>query len=259
MAIEDEEYWMRPVVKQPFQEFNKDFAVEFAFDQHESHGSLWRDGRYHVAMEAGSRGGNDRGFASNRPGPPRMEVGAYPSLVSEEDIRLLFLRHSPNLRIFHLDPLLDPFRILLKCTPQWPLRTEPKLIQEPTHRCLAQTNVELSPNQFPDHDARPQRKRKLHLPGISLRYRIIDPLHHLAGQLWRTTTALASIQRIPSPLAVAGQPPKQSRFLYAQYLRYQRYRLSILNRGYPPLPQFRQLLVCQPPRIVVSHTSTVAD
>jgi hypothetical protein len=35
--------------------------------------------------------------------------------------------------------------------------------------------------------------------------------------------------------------------------------LSILYRGYPALSQFRQLPVGQPPRIVVSHTSTIAE
>lgn len=255
MTVNDEEYGMRPVVNQPFQEIDEYFTVEFALDQHESQGTPRRNRGDHVATEPGTGGGNYGGLTSNCPRLSRMKIGTYPSLVSKKDVCLLLLRNSPNLRIFHLDPMLYLFGILLKGTPQRFLRAKAKLIQEPAYRCLAQTNVELPPNQFRDHDACPQSKGKLHLPRILLRYRVIDPLHHFAGQLWWTAATLPGIQGSPSSLTIAGQPAKQCRFLYPQHLGYQRRWLAFLNSGYSTLPQLCQFLVCQPTGIVVSHTS----
>ncbi len=102
MTINNQEYRTRPIVYKPFQETNKDIASNLTFNQHESHGTPWGDGRDHVAAETGSGRGNDRCFATNRPRLARMKVGSYPclvtkELVTKENVRLLLSRQSANL------------------------------------------------------------------------------------------------------------------------------------------------------------------
>jgi len=243
---------------EPFQEINKDIASNLTLDQHESHGTPWRDGRDHVAAETGSGRGNDRCSAMNCPRLARVEIGSHPCLVTKENICLLPLRQSTNLRIFLFDPYRNTFSIFLKSTPEWLLRAEAKLIHQSTYRCFAEMNVELTSDQFSYHETRPQRKGKLQLSWVFHRHSIINPFHHLGCQLGWATTTLASIQGVPSPSAIKSKPAEQGRPLHSKHLRHQCCRLSVLDCGYSSFPQFREFTMCKPSSIIISHTPTIS-
>jgi len=244
-------------VNQPFQEIYKDTGGNPTLDKHKSHGTLWRDGRDHIASETGSGRVNHGGFATNRPRFTRMEVGTHPRLITKENIRLLLSRQSTNLWVFLINPFLNALGILLKSSPKRLLRAKTKLIQQPAYRCFAEANAELTPNQFSYHEARPQRKRKLHLSGVFHRHSVINPFQHLGCQFRWTPTTLASVQGIPSSTAISGQPAEQGRPLHTKHLRHQLWRLPILNRGYSPLSQFRKFIMRKPSCIVFPHASII--
>lgn len=258
VSINNQKYSTRPVMNQPFQEFNENLTGNFTFDEHESHCTPRGNRRNHTAAETGTSSRNYRCLATNRPRPARMKIGAYPCLIAKKYIGLLLSCQNTNLGVFLFNPLFNEISVLLKSSPERPLGTEAKLVQQATGRSFAKTNVELTPDQLPDHDASPQCKRKFYLSRI-FHHCIVNPFQHLASKFRWAASTFSSVKCIPSSSSIAGKPAEQCRSLYSQYPCHQECRLPILNRGYPPFPQFSKFTMFEFPCICISHASIIAN
>ena len=133
--------------------------------------------------------------------------------------------------------------------------TKAELVEQPAYRCLAQPNMELTPNEFSYHRTRPQSERKLHLQGVFRRHSIVYPFDHLPCQLRRTATPLVCIQGLPAATSIPGKPAEQSRPVYPEHLGHHIGPLPILNCMHSTLPQFSKFIVRKPSGISLFHVS----
>jgi len=109
-------------------------------------------------------------------------------------------------RVFLLPPPLHSPRVLLDRPKQGPLAAQSQLFQQPPHTGHAQLQIELLPQQNPDHLPSPERKLEAELQRTLAGDRAIEPPHLDGMDLHRPTLQGPGFQRTPTAAAVSGEP-----------------------------------------------------
>ena len=206
VAVHNEKHHPACALNQPLDEVDKDPRAHLALDSHEPKLPLGTDGREHSEAEPGARGADYRRGPLRCPGGAAMMVRADTRFVAKEDLGLLLPRQAPDAGIVFCQPLLDRCRLLLRRSPDGPLWRQAQLIQEATHRRLAELDAESPVNHDANHVHRPQGKGKFQLQRILHRHGPVDPPERRGIQFRRPSPALLGRQCPPAALPIARQP-----------------------------------------------------
>lgn len=99
-------------------------------------------------------------------------------------------------------PVNNKRLILLKRSPDRALRTETKLVQQSSHRDIAQANIKLASDQYPHYTPGPKRRGEFKLSRISAGNQTINLLQRCAGKFRQTVAGFATPQRFDSTFPV---------------------------------------------------------
>jgi len=258
VTIDNQEHRPVRLVQQSFQKLDKYRGCKRSLDGHEARLPLSGYRRDQVETKPSPRRLNNRRLAPHRPGGAGVMIGPDTGLIPEIDDGPTLLRFRLDRRILLRKPLLNPDRILLKGPPKRLLRTQPKLIQQAANRGFAQPDAEFPLDQLPHHAARPQSKRKLKLPGIVRRYRVIQTLQLGSVELRPSPPPPMGPKGIPTARPVFGQPSENGADTNTQNLGHHRRRLAFLNRRHTTPTQVRQLIPFQFSGICTFHEGRTA-
>lgn len=258
VAVDDEEYLAFGAVNQTLDEFNELVGPDRTLDHHEPQHALRTDCGDHVEPEARACRLDRRSLTFRSPGGPGVVIGADPGLVPEPDFALAAGGRALDGRKLFLKPSVDGFRILLVGPPKRTLGREAELFEHASHGCLAQFDVILLLNERGDHLPCPQREGELELERVPHRDCGIDPLEHLAVELWLASAALARPERIPSSAAIKGQPVIDRCPADTKCLSHQFGTFAVLHGSNPTCSQFGELRVCQLLAVCISNLAHAA-
>src|SRR5579883_2896935 len=175
MSINDQEDRTALSVDQALQEVDEHPRADTAAYHHEAHFTTRTDGRYHVEAEALSCDPHHRSLALRRPGRSTVKVRTHSRFIFEENLCLLALGSSADLRKLLLQPALDQGAILLVGTEQRALTGQPQLRQKSSDRHETQLDREPLRDQRPNLRSRPKREGKLELQRILCGHGVVEP------------------------------------------------------------------------------------
>ena len=150
--------------------------------------------------------------------------------------------------------LLNCFRLLLISAPNWTLRCQSQLRQQPTDRRLAQFNAKPIGDYLSDHLSRPQSIGEFHLQRVFHRNGAENPSQGRAIQLRRPSTPFMSIQRTPSTVTVFCQPTIHGCAGDTHCLGDKFRAMPFVHARYSPLSHCSQSLMVKLSSIGLSHT-----
>jgi len=261
MAVHDQEDNAGSMNQQPFQELDEHLARDPFVDGHEPKIAPPAHRRDQVDPESSPRRRHDRRLSAGRPGRPRMSVRTDARLVGKPDIRLLFQGLPPDRRELGLQPMLDLLGVLLIGAPERTLRRQAHLAHKTADRRAAQRDAELTPDDLPNHNTRPQRELELVLTRVLL-HDFVDPGQGPAVELARPASPFLGIEPSPAALTVANQPTVDRGPADSQDPNHIFRRFSVLDGHNPPRSEFRQLGMGESAGIGCFHTekdSTFCD
>src|SRR5271170_1846073 len=252
-AIQNEKNRLRGVMHQALQKLDKHRPVDFALGQHETHVSPRADRRNHVDRTALPRAPHHRRLSLDAPGRPRVMIRSHPGFVAKVDLRPDGASLSTKQRVLLLQPPPHSLRVLLERPKQGPLAAQSQLLQQSPHTGHAQLQVELLPQQNPDHLSRPERKLEAELHRTLARHGTIEPPHLRRLDLHRPTLQGPGLQRTPTPIAVSGQPGVDATSRKAQRLDHRFWALARLHSFHRTNPNLFQRLMVQGTSVASLH------
>jgi hypothetical protein len=253
MSINNQEYLSIGAMKQSFNELDKAGSPDAASDHHESEFALGAHRRDHVQSKTSTGTAHNWSLSLNSPCRTSVMVRPYSSLVSKEYQGFFFPSKAANLRKFLDQPFLHFFWFLLISPPDWTLRRQSELRQQPANRCFAQFHTKSIVNYLADHFGRPQRIGKLHLKRIFHRNSTKNPLQSVSIQFWRPTAPFAGIQGTPAAISVSRQPTIHGCTGDTHCFRYNLRAMAFMNAGDGSLSYSSKCLMIQFSRICFSH------
>src|ERR1035438_7210015 len=254
-AVQNEKNRLPCIMHQAFQKLDKYRPVDSALGQHETHVSPRADRRNHVDRTTLARAPHHRCLSLDAPCSPRMIVRSHPGFVAKVDIRPDGASLSANQRVLLLQPPPHALRILLDRPEQGPLATQPQLFQQPPHTGHAQLQIELLPQQNPDHLPSPEGKLEAELQRTLARDGTIQPPHLGGLDLHRPTLQGSGLQRTPTAAAVSGQPSVNTASRKAQRLDHRFWALARLNSFHRTNPNLLQRLMVEGTSVASFHAS----
>lgn len=206
VTVHDEKNWAIGVMEHPLKELNELLSVHATFKGHEAELAPRTDRGGNVEPETLPGGRDNRRLSSRCPRGSGVEVRTDTRLILEEDGSSLPFRQGADLRELLLEPAVDPLRILLVGTTQGALWRQPQLLQETSHRYVAEPHLASPANDLADHSAGPQRKLELELKRILLGHRIVNPAKLFSVELRGTPRRPAGSKSLLTALAISREP-----------------------------------------------------
>jgi len=245
MTIPNQKDGLRSSRHQAIQKSANDFPIHFIFFNHKSHPASPIYHAQHVQPIPRTRTPHHRRLPLRPPGGSRMIIASQPRFIRKPYLRPHPLGFFHNRRIFLLDPLPHPFRILLVRSPQRFLGGNSQLGQQTPHRVGAQANTIPPMNQGCDGVAGPQGKGKLILPRVRPNHRPIDPGNHAPLQQAGAASSFAGLQSMPATSPIHRQPvidasPGKSHRFYDNFGAF-----PTLHPSYGSFSKFRQNFMLQ--------------
>src|SRR5262245_57769083 len=127
--------------QKPLEEVYEHRSGDPPVSQHEAQLTLRADRRDQIDAEPCARTRDHRRPPSLTPGCSAVEVRSNAGLVGEEDLRALAPCATLDRRVFRRQPVLHRLGVLLIRPPERALCAQPELMQQSTHRTMAQLHV----------------------------------------------------------------------------------------------------------------------
>ena len=141
MTVDDQKHRPLGSMKQSFDEINKLNSSDPSLNRHKPELPLRAYRRDQVQSKPCPGAADHWGLPFHRPRGTGMMVRAHPRFIPKEYQRLLLTGQPLDPGILFLQPALDFFRLLLVGTPDRPLWGQSHLVQQTTHRSLAQLDA----------------------------------------------------------------------------------------------------------------------
>ena len=243
MTINNQKHRPLGSLKQSFDEINKLNCSYPSLDRHETEFPLGADCRDQVQSKPCPGAADHRSLAFHRPGGTGMMVRTHPRLIPKEDQRLLLTGQPLDSGILFLQPALDFLRLLLVCTPDRTLWGQSQLVQQTTHRSLAELDAKSLIDKLPNHFGRPKGEGELQLQRIFVSNGLVDPSKRRAIQFRCPASTLLGIQGTPTAMSISRQPAVHRYPVDSQGLSNHFRTLSVLYASDRPFAQFGQRLM----------------
>lgn len=206
VTVDDEENSLLGSVDKTLDELDELLSPDCALYHHESEHTFWADCRDHIESESSSCCSHNRSISFRRPCSARVIVGSNSSLVSEVDFSFAARCGALDCGEFFLEPFLNSLRVLLRRSLKRALCSKTKLIKHATHGSLAEFDAELFFDERRNHLTGPKREGKFELKRSAHSDCGVNPLEHLAVELWLATATFACIKRVPTTATIKSKP-----------------------------------------------------
>ena len=133
------------------------------------------------------------------------------------------------------------------------LARQPQLFQQPPYTGHAQLQVELLPQQNPDHLPRPERKLEPELQRTLAGDATIEPPHLGGLDLHRPTLQGPGLQCTPTPAAASREPAVNAAARKAQRLDHRFWALARLHSFHRTNPNLLQRLMVEGTSVASFH------